>query len=113
MKSVLEKFKNFFGGIKDAWLMTVVKILIERVPVLSNIFKLIDGKKTIIGRILMFASATLYFLVSPEGIPLISPEFLEKNPNITEVVASVTAAIGWILTELGLQHKEVKKKSEK
>jgi hypothetical protein len=112
MKSLLNGVKSFFGGVKDAWLMTVVKILIERVPVLSKIFKVLDGKKALIGRILMFLSAVLFFLSSPEGLPLIAPELLEQYPKILEHLASVMAGIGWVMTELGLQHKVVKEKEK-
>lgn len=90
---------NILNWLKIAWLEYGIKTIVEKIPVVKTILAYIDGHKTEVGRILMFASALLA-LVHQQF-----PEFtLIAN---TEVYWG--AIIGYLITELGLQHQTVKK----
>ena len=93
---MIDKFKQLWEAV---WLQVVIKTLVEKVPFLNKIMVFIDGHKTDIGRVLMFLSAVL----------AIVQQFFPEIPHIAEIVTYAGAIIGWILTELGLQHKAVKK----
>lgn len=92
---------KFLDILKSSWLQIVIKTLVEKVPVLSKLLKLIDGKKTTIGRILMFLAALIGTIQAE------APELL-ANAYVEQSVIYLTAFIGWALTELGLQHKTLK-----
>lgn len=93
---MLEKLKALW---ETVWLRTIIKTLVEKVPVLSKVLSYVDGHKTDIGRILMFVSALLAIL----------QQFFPEIPYLSEIVTYSGAVIGWIMTELGLQHAAVKK----
>lgn len=99
---------DFLAKLKNAWLLKVVKVVAENVPVLSPVLKFIDGHKTTIGRVLMGASALLLFVTSPQGLPAVYPELLTSHPEVMKTIESVLAGIGWLMTEFGLQHASAK-----
>ena len=89
--------------IKQAWLQYVIRTIVERVPILKRFFALINGKKTLTGRIIIFLSIVLY------GLAVVFPEI----PYVAESYAQYMAVMGYILTELGIQHKVDKEAREK
>lgn len=84
--------------------MGVIKTVVERIPLLKQLFAMVDGHKANIGRALMFISALMVFLHSPEGWP----ELFVKFPILETVNGYYSFVAGWLLSELGLQHDVVK-----
>lgn len=99
---------EFLKKLKDAWLLKVVKVFAEDLPIVKPVLKFVDGHKTTIGRVLMGTSAFLMFLTSPQGLPYFYPELLTAYPDVMTTIASILAGIGWFTTEFGLQHASAK-----
>jgi len=92
------------GILKNAWLQFIIKTLVERIPVVKTILGWINGHKTQIGRSIMFITALL---------ALVMKYFEAQLPWLANVNIYYTAIAGWLMTELGLEHKALKELENK
>ena len=95
---MFQKIKDIYKSLKQKWLWSVIKPFVEDVPVLKKVWGFVDGHKTQIGRGGFFVSALLV---------LVQQHFPEV-PYIEDVNGYYAAVFSWLLTELGLQHSEIK-----
>ena len=92
-------------AVKTQWFHWVVTTVVERIPVLKQLFALIDGHKEDIGRammaitILIGALQTIATKVYPDTAFAI---------DVDQINVWYAGIAGWLMTELGLQHQEVK-----
>lgn len=98
--------------LKNVWFNWVITTLFERIPVIKKVFEYADGNKTKIGRIVMAIAAILTFAVSPQGICNLFADWCAAHPEFNDYVLKVLAGLGWLITELGLQHKTAKQLAE-
>ena len=102
---IFDLVKSGFGKIKGAWLDYVIKFLFENmkeVPLVGKALEFVNGHKTQLGRGGLFLTALVALLQTHY------PEI----PYIGDVQTYLMAAVAYVFTELGLQHKEVKAKLE-
>jgi len=81
----------------------VIRTVFERIPVLKNLFAKVDGKKTIIGRIIVYISILSF------GLSQVFPEI----PYVVEINALYVGFAGYVLEQLGIAHKVDKEAREK
>jgi lysozyme len=75
----------------------VVRTMFERIPLLAGLFKFIDGKKVLLGRLGLFATAILQAVI----------ELYPDGPLGQSAVLAL-GALSWFLTEFGIRHKQDK-----
>ena len=93
---------KIFELLKSAWLQKIIGNLFDKGKILGKL----DGKKTAIGRLLMFITALFAFAHQE------FPEFFADGSLLANISVPILAVVGWALTELGLQHKSAKEASD-
>jgi|SRR5690606_3868133 len=92
-----------FKKLKEWWLNYVIRTAVERIPIANKLLKLVDGKKTLVGKV----GAYLSLMVA--ALQWQFPEI----PHINEVNAAIMFIVSWILEQVGEQHKADKELREK
>lgn len=105
IKEKLDKAKKVTQTVWFSWVITTI---VERIPLVRKVFAYVDGHKTNIGRVLLFIAALMAFVVSPDGLCSILVDYCAAHPELKDHAVKVIAVVGWLLTELGLQHKTAK-----
>ncbi len=87
---------------KSKFSLVITEILFERIPYLKQLWMLIDGKKTIIGRALLTVVAVL------DALQYIYPQL----PLLQSIHAGSLTIVSWFFVEFGLRHKTLKIEKE-
>ncbi len=80
----------------------VVRILVEKTPFLKDLFALIDGNKTLIGKVCVLISLLLAAL--QYAFPQI--------PHINEINAYTAMVVAWLFEQIGETHRQDKELRE-
>lgn len=94
----LEEKPKMFSKINEYINSYIVRTVIEKVPFLNRIFKLLDGNKTKIGRAGLALTAFLQSMI----------EFFPQESLVSQGIVFSIGGISWLLTELGIRHQEDK-----